>query len=172
MFSVRITSQMISFQILCQHENKYVEKTGKLKNLDRSLETWYWFTFHLLCIRITFNSNRFSVFYKNCKGICPVVFYRIGDLKNFAKFTGKHLCWSLFFNKVGTFLGNELINDFAGSISYKYKQTTQKSQKQLRKLIPHGCCASLLTYINDPVNCKMYSGLFFDPKFHFVLAWT
>ena len=116
-FSVRITSQMISFQILCQHENKYVEKTGKLKNLDRSLETWYWFTFHLLCVRITFNSNRFSVFYKNWKGICPGVFYRIGDLKNFAKFIGKHLCWSLFFNKVGTFLGNELINDFAGSIS-------------------------------------------------------
>ena len=23
-------------------------------------------------------------------------------LKNFAKFTGKHLCWSLFFNKVAT----------------------------------------------------------------------
>ena len=25
---------------------------------------------------------------------------RIGDLRNFAKFTGKHLCQSLFFNKV------------------------------------------------------------------------
>ena len=24
-----------------------------------------------------------------------------GVLKNFAKFTGKHLCWSLFFDKVG-----------------------------------------------------------------------
>ena len=28
------------------------------------------------------------------------VFSEKGVLKNFAKFTGKHLCWSLFFNKV------------------------------------------------------------------------
>ena len=30
----------------------------------------------------------------------PVVFCKKGLLKNFAKFTGKHLCQSLFFNKV------------------------------------------------------------------------
>ena len=30
----------------------------------------------------------------------PEVFYEIGVLKNFAKFTWKHLCQSLFFNKV------------------------------------------------------------------------
>ena len=28
------------------------------------------------------------------------MFFKIGVLKNFAKFTGKHLCQSLFFNKV------------------------------------------------------------------------
>ena len=28
------------------------------------------------------------------------VFYRKGALRNFTKFTGKHLCQSLFFNKV------------------------------------------------------------------------
>ena len=28
------------------------------------------------------------------------VFFKKGVLKNFANFTGKHLCWSLFFNKV------------------------------------------------------------------------
>ena len=28
------------------------------------------------------------------------VFLKIGDLKNFTIFTEKHLCWSLFFNKV------------------------------------------------------------------------
>ena len=28
------------------------------------------------------------------------MFYEKGVLKNFAKFTGKHLCQSLFFNKV------------------------------------------------------------------------
>ena len=30
----------------------------------------------------------------------PEVFCRKGVLRNFAKFTGKHLCHSLFFNKV------------------------------------------------------------------------
>ena len=33
----------------------------------------------------------------------PEVFYKKGVLKNFAKFTGKHLCESLFFNKVAIF---------------------------------------------------------------------
>ena len=28
------------------------------------------------------------------------MFLKIGVLKNFANFTGKHICWSLFFNKV------------------------------------------------------------------------
>ena len=28
------------------------------------------------------------------------MFFKIGDLKNFAIFTGKRLCWSLLFNKV------------------------------------------------------------------------
>ena len=30
----------------------------------------------------------------------PGVFFKKGILRNFAKFTGKHLCQSLFFNKV------------------------------------------------------------------------
>ena len=30
----------------------------------------------------------------------PEVFYKKGVPRNFAKFTGKHLCQSLFFNKV------------------------------------------------------------------------
>ena len=30
----------------------------------------------------------------------PEVFWKKGVLRNFAKFTGKHLCQSLFFNKV------------------------------------------------------------------------
>ena len=33
------------------------------------------------------------------KSSCPEVFCKKGVLKNFAKFTGKHLCQSLFFNK-------------------------------------------------------------------------
>ena len=30
----------------------------------------------------------------------PEVFFKKDVLKNFANFTGRHLCWSLFFNKV------------------------------------------------------------------------
>ena len=30
----------------------------------------------------------------------PEVFYQEGVFKNFTKFTGKHLCWSLFFDKL------------------------------------------------------------------------
>ena len=34
------------------------------------------------------------------RSIRPEVFCKKGFLRNFAKFTGKHLCQSLFFNKV------------------------------------------------------------------------
>ena len=36
----------------------------------------------------------------NNRSSCPEVFCEKGVLTNFAKFTGKHLCQSLFFNKV------------------------------------------------------------------------
>ena len=35
-----------------------------------------------------------------CGGGRPKVFRRKGVLRNFAKFTGKHLCHNLFFNKI------------------------------------------------------------------------
>ena len=41
-----------------------------------------------LCDKITKRRSRREVFCKK------------GVLENFTKFTGKHLCWSLFFNKV------------------------------------------------------------------------
>ena len=44
-------------------------------------------SFYMMGI-LTFRSSR------------PEVFYKKGVLRNFAKFTGKHLCQSLFFNKV------------------------------------------------------------------------
>ena len=36
----------------------------------------------------------------NDRSSCPEVFCKKGVLRNFAKFTGKHLCQSLFFDKV------------------------------------------------------------------------
>ena len=35
-----------------------------------------------------------------CRSSCPEVFCKKGVLRNFGKFTGKHQCQSLFFNKV------------------------------------------------------------------------
>ena len=36
----------------------------------------------------------------NFRSSRPAVFYKKGGIKNFANFTGKHLCQSLFFNKL------------------------------------------------------------------------
>ena len=43
---------------------------------------------------------RFSRGIGNGRSSRPDVFCQKGVLRNFAKFTGKHLCQSLFFNKV------------------------------------------------------------------------
>ena len=51
---------------------------------------------------IIFNEN-LTDFNQNmcfCRDSRPEVFYKKGVLRSFAKFTGKHLCQSLFFNKV------------------------------------------------------------------------
>ena len=45
-------------------------------------------------------SDRSLRYENNFRSIRPKAFYKKGVLRNFAKFTGKHLCQSLFFNKV------------------------------------------------------------------------
>ena len=51
--------------------------------------------------RIKLNSVR-SLWLCGKKKQPPEVFYKKGFLRNFEKFTGKHLCQSLFFNKVAS----------------------------------------------------------------------
>ena len=41
-----------------------------------------------------------SVFQQRTEAVAQRCFFKKGILRNFAKFTGKHLCQSLFFNKV------------------------------------------------------------------------
>ena len=49
--------------------------------------------------------NKIAGLHDCCNGTsCLEVFYEKGVLRNFAKFTGKHLCQSLFFNKVAGLL--------------------------------------------------------------------
>ena len=40
--------------------------------------------------------------HQNIRNSCPEVFCEKGILRNFAKFTGKHQCQNLFFNKVAS----------------------------------------------------------------------
>ena len=43
--------------------------------------------------------------YADLRGSRPEVFCKKGALENFTKFTGKHLCQSVFLNKVAGLLG-------------------------------------------------------------------
>ena len=51
----------------------------------------------------------FQVYYYKNRNSRPEVFCKKGVLRNFVKFTGKHLCQSLFFNKVAGLGHHELI---------------------------------------------------------------
>ena len=46
------------------------------------------------------NKFAYSFIVENIRSSRPEVFCKKGVLRNFAKFTGKHLCQSLFYNKV------------------------------------------------------------------------
>ena len=46
------------------------------------------------------NDDEFEKYSTDTRSNCPEVLCKKGVLRNFAKFTAKHLCQSLFFNKV------------------------------------------------------------------------
>ena len=50
----------------------------------------------------------------------PEVFYKKGVVKNFAKFKGKHLCQSLFLNKVAGLIKKEIL---AQVFSCEFRET-------------------------------------------------
>ena len=65
----------------------------------------------------------------------PEVFCKKGVLRNFAKFTGKHLCQSLFFNKVA---GGAFFTEHVWATAYVYNSLLERNvvyhsrtQKQL-----------------------------------------
>ena len=58
------------------------------------------------------------------KGIRLHMFFKIGALKNFANFTGKHLCWSLFLVKFLTnFIKDTPTQEFSCEIWKNFKNT-------------------------------------------------
>ena len=62
-------------------------------------EIWFWLTI-FVCFCSDFSSNQEKCFAKYAQKQLPEVFYEKRCSKNFAKFTGKYLWQSLFFNKV------------------------------------------------------------------------
>ena len=71
-----------------------------------SLSQFYHF-FHRTCITSSFcpvNIAKFlrTAFFKTSGGSCLQMFFKIGVLKSFSNFTGKHSCWSLFLKKLAS----------------------------------------------------------------------
>ena len=52
------------------------------------------------CESIHIQQHFCIILHMNFKNQLPEVFYKKAVPKNFATFTGKHLCWNLFFNEV------------------------------------------------------------------------
>ena len=73
---------------------------GYLPKLKRSLEIAL---VHIFCMVFSYKCSLFNTLLIDkisTRSNHPEVFCKKGVLRNFAKFTGKHLCQSLFFNKV------------------------------------------------------------------------
>ena len=70
----------------------------------------------------TLLTSMMELFYNNCR---PEVFSKKGVLKNFTKFTGKHLRQSLFFNKVPSLRLQLLIYAFILPKSHNSKSISQ-----------------------------------------------
>ena len=51
-------------------------------------------------LEVTNKARSLKIALNLCRSSRPEVFCKKGVLRNFSKFTGKHLCLSLFFNKV------------------------------------------------------------------------
>ena len=52
------------------------------------------------CFKLRYSLKILNVVVSSYRSSRPEVFYKLGFLKSFVKFTRKHLCWNLFFNKV------------------------------------------------------------------------
>ena len=69
---------------------KYLRKILFLKSPSQMFSCEYYKIF----------KDNYFVEHLRCRSSRPEVFFEKGILRNFAKFTGKHLCQSLFLNKV------------------------------------------------------------------------
>ena len=75
-------------------QNKYWGSLPKWGKISPKISKLYPILFS-----VSFSSQSFSGILVNKHRVSEAVVRRKGVLRNFAKFTGKHLCQSLFFNK-------------------------------------------------------------------------
>ena len=81
------------------------------------------------------------------------MFFKIGVLKNFAVFIGKHLCWSLIFNRVADFRPATILKKRLEQMFYcKYCKIFKNTcfEEHLRTTASATCC-SRLSYFNFDV---------------------
>ena len=67
------------------------------------------------------------------------MFFKIGALKSFPNFTGKHLCWSLFLIKLGGLSCNprNVLNISLNSVSSSSMATKFLAEKNMSSIVPH-----------------------------------
>ena len=99
-------------------------------------------------------TNISSSIHEKVRNSRPEVFYKKGVLRNFTKFTGKHLCQSLFFNKVAVLRPAALLKRdwrrcFRGHVQH-FSSQQKKCCKYfagnfIRGAISENCCRNLTT---------------------------
>ena len=102
--------------VICQKQEEITKKLIKMRKIDIASLTGKDFVFSLQAFAYLLGSS------------CPEVFYKIGVPKNFVKFSGKNLCWSLFFKKVMGWMPATLLKrDFSTQVfceSVKFLRTS------------------------------------------------
>ena len=90
------------FLILAVEQNR---KLGNKKTWNNFSENSDFSDFFEFSICHFLKNFFFSILkYRNSRS---QMFFKTGAHKNFAMFNGKHLCWSVFFNKVASFIKKE-----------------------------------------------------------------
>ena len=89
-------------------------------------------------------TNIWRSIHEKVRNSCPEVFYEKGVLRNFTKFTGKHLSESLFFNKVAVLRPATLLKRDSGtgvfgamcSIFHPSKKNAASILQQILSVVP------------------------------------
>ena len=118
-----------------------------------------------------------SVEYTNVRSSRPEVFCKKGVLRNFTKFTGKHLCQSLFFNKVAGLAYNFIKKEtLAQMFSYEFCEISKNTffhktplvaaSKTCQPKVGHIVIWFCVTYHYISVSCGF--GRIYWKKLHFL----